>query len=148
MNAREHAFYLKVARALGGCQAVEQELKLYLTEAFQLARKCIGPRMVFKLSGEDFADAPLERLIRTFRQLTDDTALVQALSAFKNERNFLSHRAITHCTDLENELSYPDIDSLDGRLEAIQKEADRLVACIHEEANKFRGYLYFEEEKG
>ena len=147
MNAPEHEFYLKVAHSLGGCQLVEQELKLYITESLQLAQKCIGGRMAFKLSGEDYSDAPLGRLIQTFKKLTDNVTLVGELTSFKNERNFLSHRAISNCTDPDGELSHPEILNLISRLEAIQKEADRLVTALHEEANKFRGHLYFDEIK-
>lgn len=148
MSAPEHEFYLKVARSLGGCQLVEQELKLYITESLQLAQKCIGGRMTFKFSGEDYSDAPLEGLIKTFKKLTDNATLVSELSTFKNERNFLSHRAISTCTDPDGELSHQEILDLSSRLETIQKEADRLVAALNEEANRFRGHLYFDEIKG
>ena len=146
MHETEHEFYFKVARSLGGCQLVEQVLKLYITEAFQLVQKCIGSRMVFNLSGEDYNDAPLGRLIETFKKLTDNATLVRDLNAFKNERNFLSHRAISNCTDPDGELSRPEILDLLGRLEAIQKEADRLMTALHGEASKFRGYLDFFDE--
>jgi hypothetical protein len=95
----EDDFYLKVAYALSGCQLVEQELKLYLTEAFELTQKCIGNRMPFKLSGDDYADSSLERLIEMFRKLTDNDTLVTELRRFKEERIFLSHKGITHCLD-------------------------------------------------
>ena len=45
----EDDFYLKVAHALSGCQLVEQQLKLYITEALELAKKCIGKKMPFKI---------------------------------------------------------------------------------------------------
>jgi len=45
----EDDFYLKVAHALSGCQLVEQELKLYITKALDLAKKCIGDKMSFKI---------------------------------------------------------------------------------------------------
>lgn len=64
----EDDFYLKIGQALSGCQLVEQELKLYITEAFELARKCIGNRMPFKLNGEDYSDSSLEKLIEMFKK--------------------------------------------------------------------------------
>jgi hypothetical protein len=60
---RDHDFHLEVAYALTSCQLIEQELKLYTSEAFQLAAKCVGHRMVFKFSRDDYEDASLERLI-------------------------------------------------------------------------------------
>ncbi|MDP1654805.1 MAG: hypothetical protein Q8K91_09515 [Hylemonella sp.] len=98
-------FYLKVAFALSGCQLVEQQLKLYISEAFQLAKKCIGKRIPFMMSGDDYEDASLERLIDVFRKLTNNQTLVSDLSRFKKERNFLSHKGIAHCLDPEGELA-------------------------------------------
>jgi hypothetical protein len=141
----EDDFYLKVARALSGCQLVEQELKLYITEALELAKKCIGDKMIFKMSGEDYADASLERLIEMFRKLSDNEGLVKELRQFKDERNFLSHKGITHCLDYEGSLFHSTASEFQDRLEAIQSEALRLRSALHEEANKFRGHLYFDD---
>lgn len=140
-------FYLKVAHALSGCQLIEQELKLYITEALELARKCIGKRLPFKLDGDDYADASLERLIEIFRKLADNEQLVKDLRKFKEERNFLSHKGIAHCLDYEGELLKTTAIEFHGRLDAIQSEALRLRTAIHEEANKFRAELYFGEFK-
>jgi hypothetical protein len=38
MTTPKDDFYLKVAYALSGCQLVEQELKLYITQALELAK--------------------------------------------------------------------------------------------------------------
>ncbi len=138
-------FYLKVAYALSGCQLIEQELKLYISEALELARKCIGKRLPFKLDGDDYADASLERLIEVFRKLSNNEPLVKALRKFKEERNFLSHKGIAHCLDYEGELLETTALEFQGRLDAIQSEALRLRTAIHEEANKFRGELHFGE---
>lgn len=137
-------FYLKVAYALSGCQLVEQQLKLYITEALELAKKCIGEKLPFKMSGDDYADSSLERLIEIFRKLTDNEGLVADLRKFKNERNFLSHKGITHCLDYEGELFHSTALEFQERLDAIQEEAKRLYVAIHEEANKFRGHLWFD----
>ena len=141
----EDDFYLKVARTLSGCQLVEQQLKLYITEALELAKKYIGEKMPFKMTGDDYADSSLERLIEIFRKLTDNEKLVTDLRKFKSERNFLSHKGITHCLDYEGELYNPTTIEIQNRLEAIQKEAERLYLAIHEEANKFRAYLWFDD---
>ena len=141
----EDDFYLKVAHALSGCQLVEQQLKLYITEALELAKKCIGEKMPFKMSGEECVNDSLERLIEKFRKLSDNEALVTELRQFKDERNFLSHKGITHCLDYEGDLSDSTALVIQGRLEAIQNEAQRLYIAIHEEANKFRGHLLFDD---
>jgi hypothetical protein len=143
-HVKDNDFYLEVAHALSGCQLIEQELKLYITEAFDLVRKCVGNQMSFKMSGEDYADSSLERLIETFKKLSNNDSLVTELRQFKNERNFLSHKGITHCLDYEGELFQSTAREFHDRLVAIQAEAQRLRTAIHEEANKFRGHLWFD----
>jgi len=138
-------FYLQVAFALSGCQLVEQQLKLYISEALELAQKCIGNRMPFKMSGEDYEDASLERLIEVFKKLSSNATLVAELRRFKDERNFLSHKGISHCLDPDGELFETTATDFQTRLQTIQKEANRLYLAIHEEANNFRGHLYFGE---
>lgn len=144
MTTPEDDFYLKVAHALSGCQLVEEELKLYITEALILAKICIGNKMPFKMIGEDYADSSLERLIDTFKKLSNNNTLVAELREFKKERNFLSHKGITHCLAPDGELDYDAMAEFQNRLAAIAPEAQRLLLAVHEEANKFRGHLYFE----
>ncbi len=141
----EDDFYLKVAHALSGCQLVEQELKLYITEALDLAKKCIGDKMQFKISGEDYANSSLEGLIKIFNKLSGNETLVAELNQFKDERNFLSHKGITHCLDYEGELCHSTAFELQDRLGAIPGEAQKLRIALHEEANKFRGHLLFDD---
>lgn len=138
----ENTFYLKVAHALSGCQLVEQELKLYITEALELVKKCVGDKRPFKMSGEDYADSSLEKLIAIFKKLSDNESLVTELGQFKDERNFLSHKGITHCLDYEGDLFHSAAFEFQDRLEAIQSEARRLRNALHDEANKF---LWFED---
>ena len=145
MRMNRDDFYLKVAHALSGCQLVEQELKLYITEALELAKKRIGNSMPFKISGEDYADVPLGRLIDVFKKLSNNEQLVAELKQFKNERNFLSHKGITHCLDCEGELFESIALEMQPRLEAIKVKAQTLRGAIHEEANKFRGDLWFSD---
>jgi hypothetical protein len=143
--ANDDDFFLRVAEALSGCQLVEQELKLYITEAFDLVRKCVDERLPFKLSGDDYQESSLEKLIGVYRKLCDNEPLIARLNKFKNERNFLSHRAIIHCMDPERGLSQPDVVDIEPRLSAIADEARSLRLAIHEEANKFRGHLDFDK---
>ncbi len=140
---KEDEFYLKIAQALSGCQLIEEKLKLYIAEALELASKCINERMPFKMKGEDYADSSLERLIHTFKKLTENEQLVRELNNFKNERNFLSHKGITHCLDYEGELSASAAAEINERIENIKSESSRLLIAIHKEANKFRCHLYF-----
>lgn len=147
-NVRPHMnedddFYLQVAYALSGCQLVEQELKLYISEALEYVKKCVGQRLPFRMSGKDYEDASLERLIQVFRKLTDNAPLVAELGKFKDERNFLSHKGIAHCLDPMGDLGNAFTLEFIPRLHAVQAEAERLRHAIHEEGGSFKGHLYF-----
>ena len=147
-NVRPHMndsddFYLQVAYALSGCQLVEQELKLYISEALEYVSKCVGKRLPFKMSGQDYEDASLERLIDVFRKLTDNEVLVAELRKFKSERNFLSHKGIAHCLDPMGDLGSMSVAEVTPRLQAVQAEAERLRRSIHEQGGSFKGHLYF-----
>lgn len=48
------------------------------------------------------------------------------------------------CLDYDGDLSENVVDETRPRLEEIQKRARELCVALHEEANKFRGFLYFE----
>ena len=89
-------FYLEVAYALSGCQLLEEELKKYIADAFALVRKFVGDRMTFKFDGDRYVNSSLEKLIDVFNKLSDNQPLIAELNKFKDDRNFLSHRGITH----------------------------------------------------
>lgn len=141
-------FHRKIALSLTGCQLVEQELKLYIAEALLLAKKCVGSRMPFTMSGDDFENEPLGRLIDTFAKLCDNTALIKDLRTFTKERNFLSHKAITSCLDFCGEFIESEINAIEPKLSAIQKDSDRLARAIHDEFNKISVQLAFDESLG
>jgi hypothetical protein len=143
MELQTH-LYMQVAHALAACQFIEQALKLYLTEALLLAKKCIGSKMPFSMTGEQYQDASLERLLGIFDKLNDNVALKKSLAAFKEERNFLTHRAIASCIDPGGDLDYGEASKLSPRLIGIEGEARRLAAGIHEEGNSIRGQLDFD----
>ncbi len=141
----DESFYLKIAKALSGCQIIEQELKLYISEALALIEKLVDGRMPFKMTGQDYENYSLERLIGAFKKLSENPGLVADLERFKGERNFLSHKGITHCLDPDGELYLPSSTEFEVRLTNIQEEAQRLRIAIHEEANKFRPHLWFDD---
>jgi hypothetical protein len=136
-------FYLEVAYALSGCQLVEEELKRYISDAFDLVRKFVGARMAFKLCGDQYIDSSLERLIDMFKKLSDNRPLVDALMKFKEKRNFLSHRGIARHLDPDGELDFGALE-FKHELIAMRDEAARLRAAIWDEGGKFRGHLWFE----
>lgn len=137
-------FYLKFAHALSGCQVVEQQLKLYITEALELARECVGDKMPFKIKGKDYENRSLRHLIYMFEKLSDNEGLVRDLYSFNNERNFLSHQAITDCLDYEGGLNFPKSQEFQKRFEKIHSDATRLQKAIYEEESEILVQRWFE----
>ena len=45
-------FYLRVANALCGCQLVEKQLKLYISEALELVAKCVNGKLALEWQGK------------------------------------------------------------------------------------------------
>lgn len=139
-------FYLETARALEVCQLVEQALKLYISEALALARKCIGDRMPFKMSGADYDDASLEKLIATFRKFSNNGELARKLEQFKKERNFISHRAITSCLDFFEEIDEGAALELRPRFATIRQAAEEILAEMRVESGALLPHLYLDDE--
>lgn len=138
------AFFLRVANALSGCQLVEQELKAYITAALDLVSKRVEGQVPFKMSGRDYDDAPLGRLIDAFKKLSDNSTLVEDLNKFKKERDFLSHKGISHCLDMDGELDGPATADFEGRLRKMIPEAERLRSEIHNSAHGVLAHLWFD----
>lgn len=153
MTTPEDDFPLKVYHALSGCQILERELKLYITEAQELAKKFLGTKMPVKMINQDYANRlrgnhakfPLGKLIDVFEKLSDNEALVTELKEFKGKRNDLCHKGISDCLDPSGELDYVSMSEYQDQLAAIAPEAQRLRLAVHDEANKFRGHLYFDD---
>jgi hypothetical protein len=138
-------FYLRVAKALSGCQLVEQKLKLYITEAFDLVRKKLEGELPFKLSGDQYEDSSLERLIDAFSKLSDNEELVKALRKFKDERNLLSHKAIVLCIYPDGEFDESSARDMEPKLDAIEKEAERIWGELHKVEGRVMVNLYFDK---
>ncbi|MBI2514437.1 MAG: hypothetical protein HYV96_20880 [Opitutae bacterium] len=122
---------------------MEFELKSYIAEALELARKCADGRVPFKLHGRDYAKEPLGRLIPGFKKLSDCPALVKQLESFCAERNFIAHQALASCIDPDGDFDFGTSRKEVARLAKIEKEAKSLVEAIHAEALKFRAQLDF-----
>jgi hypothetical protein len=138
------AFFREVAGALSACQLVEQALKLYLAEALELVAERVGTDLPFKMRGEHYDDASLERLIDNFRKLSDDATLIADLRAFKDERNFLSHNSIAYCINPDGEFDDGIAQDLEARIKAIGPKAETLPASIHHAANDIHAKFWFE----
>ena len=135
-------FFHETASALAGCQAVELELKLFITEALNQVQGYLRGRLVFKFDGTDYDDASLERLIGTFKKLCNNNELIARLNRFKDERNFLAHKAIASCFTEAYELNDWNMAGSIARIKQIEIESVSLLNEISAEHAK----LYTIEE--
>jgi hypothetical protein len=135
--SNDDEYYLQTAYALAGCQMLEQELKLYISDALALVHRCVADKVPFKFSGDDYLDASLERLIDVFRKLSENPNLVARLRKFKDTRNHLAHRSITECLDYDGDLFLPKSEETLALLNTIQEEANMLRHAVRYEAQKF-----------
>lgn len=135
-HMKSQQFLMEVATALAGCQAVELELKLYISQAFFVVRSSVGERLPFKFSGEDYTDASLERLIDAFKKLSDNDELIKRLNQFKGKRNHLAHKAIADCLDDVGDFNEWAAAEAYATLSTIQRDADKLLNDIAKEHQK------------
>ncbi len=144
MTRSQKSFLLKTAHALGACQLVEFELKIYITQAFELCRKRVGGTLPFTMTGNDYENTPLGPLVAQFRKLSDCPRLVKRLESFSKERNFLAHKAISDCMDPDGGFQPGKAKAMTLRLEKIKQEAFALVDEINNESRKWLPRLYFD----
>jgi hypothetical protein len=87
-------YYAKAAETLSSYQLIELALKEYISEALDYAKRRMPTTFVFLISGSDFRDAALEKLIGTFKKLNGNTTLHSELERIKVSRNELAHRSL------------------------------------------------------
>lgn len=122
---------------------VEECLKNHITAALLLTAKCVGNRIPFKMTGDDYSSVSLPRLIGIFQKLTKNDDLVRRLNEFKNKRDFLAHKAIAQSTDFEGELVDSIISEIEPLLESVRIESEKLVYDIQAESSKITVILDF-----
>lgn len=128
--------YLKISESLGGCQLVEQALKLYITEALELVKQTVHSHITFKMSGADYRDASMTSLIKCFAKLSGNTKLIKDLNKFKSERDFLAHNSILSCLDGGQDIDDSKTALIMSRIQSIPSEAARLASIIHGETTR------------
>ncbi|MFH0762726.1 MAG: hypothetical protein V1925_02425 [Candidatus Omnitrophota bacterium] len=120
-------YIFEASGTLGFFQLIEEFLKLYIEYSFKHAAVYLSGKMPFRFTGEEFENAPLERLLITFRKLNNNDEVIGALEKLKAKRNFCAHRAFVWY--FEN----PEID--EGRY----RQKLELIKEIKNEA--IRGFL-------
>ena len=111
-----------VSKAVVTFQLIEDNLKLYIKYSFKLIRVHLNSQNIpFRFDGQEYENAPLERLITVFAKLTDNSILIDRLNKVKNERNYCAHAAFVEY------LKKLDADDFEHK-----KEAERIEAIAKE----------------
>jgi hypothetical protein len=129
---RYQEYVFEAGGALAFLQLIEHFLKLYIEYSFKLAAVHLSGKMPFRFTGDDFKNAPLERLLATFGKLSDNNDLINALEKLKEKRNFFAHKGFVQYFEK------PDIDE-----EHYQKSLGS-AKKIKEEAMKVFSLLFVE----
>lgn len=120
-------YIFEASGTLGFFQLIEEFLKLYIEYSFKHAAVYLSEKMPFRFTGEEFENAPLERLLIAFRKLNNNDEVIGTLERLKDKRNFCAHRAFVWY--FEN----PEID------EGHYRQKLELIKEIKNEA--IRGFL-------
>ena len=87
--------YREVANhALAGYQLVEELLKTYIGNHFEIARSLLGDRLHLDFTRKDYEKAPLGRLLQVFAKLCPDAKLVADLRAELPHRDHVAHQSL------------------------------------------------------
>lgn len=135
-------FYINIANALAGCQLVENELKKYISMAYECINIFIDNRIPFSMSENDLKGQKLYNLIKIFEKLSDNAELVSKLEAFSKSRNKFAHSGIFNCLDNDGELYLPTTIRFEAEIKALRQIANDLIRDIHIESHKFIDYIY------
>jgi hypothetical protein len=101
-DPRFQEYVFEAGGALTFLQLIEHFLKLYIDYSFKLAAVHLLGKMPFRFTGDDFKNAPLERLLATFRKLSDDVDLINVLETLKEKRNFFAHKGFVQYFEKPN----------------------------------------------
>ncbi len=103
-DPRFQEYIFEAGGALAFFQLIEHFLKLFIDYSFKLAAIHLTGKMPFRFTGDDFKNAPLERLLASFRKLSDNDELIAVLEKLKEKRNFFAHKSFVQYFE------EPDID--------------------------------------
>lgn len=135
IDPKFNAYIFEVSGALAFFQLIEDFLKLYIEYSFKHASVYLSGKMPFRFTGEEFKEASLERLLSTFRKLSDNEEVINSLEKIKDKRNFCAHRAFIQYFEKS------EIDEIHHKqnletIKEIKKEATKGFLLLFTEVSK------------
>ena len=135
-DSHENNFYLQIAYALGACQMLEQQLKIYIKTTHSIIREKLQDSIPYKFDEENLERHTLGRLSKIFGRMSNNAAIIERLDKFVKLRNELAHTAISKSRDYEDGLFYPESQKTLEMLEKINQEASMLRSAVYTEGNE------------
>ena len=86
----------RLVKLLGQFQLLEFSLKLYIYFSHEIIRARVSGLVPFKYTFEQLDSHPLEKLLATFRQLSDNSELQGRLNELPKKRNEIAHKALLY----------------------------------------------------
>lgn len=118
-------YFSTVQKALSHFQFIEEGLKMYLANTFQLIRKNIKSDMVFGFTYKDVEDYSLGRLIKIFEKYNSNKNLIKTINKIIKDRNYIAHKSFL--------LTSKEIKQLpDRELNRVKKIENQASKCIKE----------------
>lgn len=82
------------SHALAGYQLIESLLKTYISNHFKIVKFILGNQLYFGFTGNEYEQAPLERLVNIFSKLCNDDQLIRELRNEITHRNHIAHQSM------------------------------------------------------
>ena len=82
-----------IGRAASQFQFIEECLKMYLCECFDIVRKNVQGKIAFEYTDKDVRNKSLGPLIVMFKKYSTNKQLVERLEKIREDRNYIAHEA-------------------------------------------------------
>jgi len=125
-------YLLAVSHAAARFQYLEEILKMYLADCFQIVKLSVKRRVAFDFSYDDVKVLPLGRLIDLFQKYNRNPEVLELLRELPEQRNYVAHRAY-----LLTEEEQKNSEVLANEMEKVTKisaKADEAVKALRDEA--------------
>ena len=83
----------KLSIALMFLQHIEETIKDYLVEVYEIIKKKLGNQIPFKFSHKSVENDSLEKLLTKFRKVNSNKKLIDRVGRLIKDRNYCAHRA-------------------------------------------------------
>ena len=83
----------KLGIAIMYFQYIEEAIKDYLVEVYEIIKKRLGSQIPFKFSDKSVENDSLEKLLTKFRKVNSNKDLIDRVGRLIKDRNYCAHRA-------------------------------------------------------